>query len=373
MKFGIVFEVSVPRPFRPGVEKMVVDNCIEQAVLADQLGFDQVWAVEHHFLEEISHCSAPEMLLAAIAMRTEQIRLGLGIAVCVPQFSHPARIAERAAMLDVLSGGRAEIGTGRSATWTELGGFAADPDETKKTWDEYVRAIPRMWTQPTYSHQGRSFSMPERAIVPKPLQDPHPPLWVAVTSPGTEVDAADRGLGCLGLVVGGMKRQEKTIATYRRRIQLCDPVGSFVNEQVNTVNFMYCHEDPAHAMKRGAELSDHFNYLAPQQLFVKEIYPTQSYATDGLFSALRQESTSSGDSMKIPDGIAIGDPESLIRSLKQWESIGVDRVVFILNSVETIPQAEVLDSLRLFAREVMPAFGHPPVAGSVPTSADEVA
>ena len=168
-----------------------------------------------------------------------------------------------------------------------------------------------------------------------------------------------------------MKRQEKTIDTYRRRIQLCDPVGSFVNEQVNTVNFMYCHEDPAHAMKRGAQLSDHFNYLAPQQLFVKEIYPTQSYATDGLFSALRQESTSSGDPMKIPDGIAIGDPDRVIRSLKRWEAIGVDRVVFILNSVETIPQAEVLDSLRLFAREVMPAFGHRPAVGSV--SADEVA
>ena len=112
-----------------------------------------------------------------------------------------ARSASRSAprSLDILSGGRLELGTGRSATWTELGGFRANPDETKKTWDEFVRVIPKMWTQERFSWQGRAFSMPERAVLPKPVQKPHPPMWVAVTSPGTELDAADRGLGCLGL------------------------------------------------------------------------------------------------------------------------------------------------------------------------------
>src|SRR5579885_3273172 len=128
MKFGIFYEISVPRHGTPTTEKRVYDNCLEQVMLADELGFDQVWAVEHHFLEEYSHCSAPEIFLSACAMSTKKIRVGHGIAVCVPQFNHPVRLAERAAVLDIVSNGRLEFGTGRSATWTELGGFQASPD-----------------------------------------------------------------------------------------------------------------------------------------------------------------------------------------------------------------------------------------------------
>ena len=126
-------------------------------------------------------------------MVTQKIRVGHGIVVCVPEFNHPIKIAERTAVLDILSGGRLEVGTGRSATWTELGGFRSDPDITKKSWDEFVRCLPKMWTQETYAYEGEFWSMPERTIIPKVYQQPHPPLWVAVTSPGTELDAADRG------------------------------------------------------------------------------------------------------------------------------------------------------------------------------------
>src|SRR5260370_5272964 len=156
MKVGIFYEISVPRPWDREVEKRVFDNCLEQVAVADELGFDQVWAVEHHFLEEYSHCSAPEVFLTACAMVTKHIRVGNGINVCVPQFNSAIHLAERAAVLDIVSGGRLEFGTGRSATWTELGGFQASPDETKKTWDEYVRTIPKMWTQERFSYQGRS-------------------------------------------------------------------------------------------------------------------------------------------------------------------------------------------------------------------------
>ena len=106
-----------------------------------------MWAVEHHFLEEYSHCSAPELFLTACAMQTKRIRVGHGAVVCVPEMNHPMRVAERAAVLDILSGGRLEFGTARSSTWTELGGFEVDPDDTKKDWDEYVRVLPQMWTQ----------------------------------------------------------------------------------------------------------------------------------------------------------------------------------------------------------------------------------
>ncbi|MDE3094437.1 MAG: LLM class flavin-dependent oxidoreductase [Chloroflexota bacterium] len=356
MKFGIFYELSVPRPWGPESERTVYLNALEQVRLADELGFDQVWCVEHHFLEEYSHSSAPELFLTACAMQTQRIRIGHGIVVCVPQFNHPVRIAERTAVLDILSGGRLEVGTGRSATWTELAGFQADPDETKKTWDEIVRCLPKMWTQERFSHQGRAFSMPSRAILPKPYQKPHPPLWVAVTSPGTELDAADRGLGSLGLTFGGIAEQETKIAEYRRRIRVCDPVGDFVNEQVNTVNFLYCHEDAATGIKTGQRLAGTFNYLAAQLLAAREAYPTRSYPSLGLLPQLRQEAAGPGDGARVPEGLCIGDPQRVIEVVKRWESVGVDRINFLLNAMETVPQEQVLESLRLFASEVMPAF-----------------
>ena len=108
MKFGIFYELSVPRPFANGIESKVYHDSLEQIRLADEVGFDTVWAVEHHFLEEYSHCSAPELFLTAAAMSTERIRVGHGAVVCVPEMNHPIRVAERAAVLDILSNGRLE-------------------------------------------------------------------------------------------------------------------------------------------------------------------------------------------------------------------------------------------------------------------------
>src|SRR5258706_15216764 len=158
MEFGIFFELSVPRPFTEGIERAVYERSLEQVRLADALGYDTVWAVEHHFLEEYSHCSAPEVFLTACAMQTTRIRVGHGAVVCVPEMNHPIRVAERAAALDIVSGGRLEFGTARSSTWTELGGFGADPDHTKKSWDEFVRVIPKMWTQDCVEGQGPNFT-----------------------------------------------------------------------------------------------------------------------------------------------------------------------------------------------------------------------
>ena len=356
MKFGIFFEVSVPRPCTREFEQRAYADALEQAALADEMGFDQLWAVEHHFLEEYSHCSSPEMFLTACAMRTHQIHLCFGIAVCVPQFSSPIRIAERTATLDILSNGRAELGTGRSATWTELGGLQADPDETKQTWDEYVRVIPKMWTQDSFSYSGRAFSMPERPVLPKPVQSPHPPMWVAVSTPGTELDAAERGLGMLGITFSGIAQMEKRIQEYRSRIQGCDPVGSFVNEQVNSVNFLYCSEDIEHARVRGERLAKTFGYLADLNLSTREVYPTPSYRSRGLHSELRQQATGPADLKGIPEGIAIGDPDRITQTIKQWESAGVNRINFVVSAGDALEQEEILESLRLFGREVMPQF-----------------
>ena len=360
MRFGIFYELSVPRPFTPGVERTVYENALAQVRLADELGFDTVWAVEHHFLEEYSHCSAPELFLTACAAQTKQIRVGHGAVVCVPAMNHPVRVAERAAVLDILSGGRLELGTARSSTWTELGGFEIDPDTTKQTWDEYIRALPRMWTEERMSWQGTCFSMPERAVLPKPVQKPHPPLWVTVTSPGTELDAADRGIGCLGVAAASYAEQERRTREYHRRIQSCTPVGA-VNENVATLNFLYCHEDPKQAARAGLQMLGLFGLANAHLLFTREAYPTRAYGSlANLAPGPGRREGSPADSSGVPEGMAIGDPERIIRAIKEWESIGVDGVNFLLNAMETIPQEQVLASLRLFAREVMPAFARGP-------------
>jgi len=357
VRFGLFFEMSVPRPFAPGVESTVFLNALEQARLADELGFDWVWAVEHHFLEEYSHCSAPEVVLAAIAAQTRRIRVGHGAVVCVPEMNHPVRVAERAATLDILSQGRLELGTARSSTWTELGGFGANPDDTKKTWDEFVRVLPRLWGDEPLRYEGRCFSLPERNVLPKPVQKPHPPLWVTVTSPGTEIDAAERGLGCLGVAAAGYAEQERRTREYHRRIQLCDPVGAVVNDRVTTLNFLYCHEDRNVATERGMRMLGLFGLANSHLLWTREAYPTRAYQSLGnLAPAAASDAGDPGAARGAPEGICIGDPQQITRAIERWQSIGVDGINFLVNAMETLSQTQVLESLRLFAREVIPKF-----------------
>jgi alkanesulfonate monooxygenase SsuD/methylene tetrahydromethanopterin reductase-like flavin-dependent oxidoreductase (luciferase family) len=358
MKFGIFHELSVGRPWTPASERTVYKNALDQVELADKLSFDQSWAVEHHFLEEYSHCSAPEVFLAAAAARTERIHLCHGVMMVLPPFNHPVRCAERAAALDIISKGRLEFGTGRSATWTELGGFRCEPDDTKEMWDEAVRAIPKMWTQDRFSWDGKYFSVPERPVLPKPVQKPHPPIWVAVSSPETAVQAAERGIGMLGVSIGTPQEYEQRVKDYRRVVKSCEPVGEFVNDQVNGVTFLYVDETDEEANIWGTKLAYTFSHLATHLVGISSVYPTGAYTAPGLLFSVRRgaEEKTPGGGGAIREGMAVGSPETVIKNLKMWEDIGVDRMVFILNTAEQIPQEKVLQSLRLFSEHVMPAL-----------------
>jgi alkanesulfonate monooxygenase SsuD/methylene tetrahydromethanopterin reductase-like flavin-dependent oxidoreductase (luciferase family) len=375
VRFGIYFELSVPRPGGSVAEYHVYQNALEQCRLADELGFDHVWAVEHHFLEEYSHCSAPEVFLTAVAAQTRRIRVGHGAVVCVPEMNHPVRVAERAAALDQISGGRLEFGTARSSTWTELGGFGANPDDTKKTWDEFLRVLPKMWTQEVFSWQGKSFSMPERNVLPKPIQDPHPPLWVTVTSPGTELDAAERGIGCLGVAAVSYAEQERRTQEYRRVIASCNPIGLAVNDRVHTMNFLYCHEDYRIAAKVGLPMVAAFNIMNAHLYWTREAHATTAYQSLGNIGQSLKAASSADDpsaAKGLPEGLGIGDPDHLVSVIKRWEAIGIDGINFVLNAGELVSQEHVLDSLRLFASEVMPKFAGPhhkrvPAPSTVPT------
>ena len=200
VQFGLIYEICRPEPFDGWAsEAEIYWQALDQTVLADELGFDYVWAVEHHFLEGYSLSSAPEVFLSAVAQRTERIRVGHGVRLLPPPFNHPARSAEMAAVLDIMSHGRFDFGVGRSITDQELGGFKVDPAASRPMLDEVLPEIVRMWTSDPYpGFAGEWFTMPERQVLPKPLQDPHPPLWMACTQrarstwPRTSVSACSR-------------------------------------------------------------------------------------------------------------------------------------------------------------------------------------
>jgi len=155
MRFGIFYEHQLPRPWDAGAEHKLLKDALEQIELADRLGFDYLWEVEHHFLEEYSHSSAPEVFLAAASQRTSRIRIGHGIVQLPFGFNHPARVAERIATLDLISDGRVEFGTGESSSEMELGGFGVERARKRAEWSEALDVVTRLMVEePFAGHEG---------------------------------------------------------------------------------------------------------------------------------------------------------------------------------------------------------------------------
>jgi alkanesulfonate monooxygenase SsuD/methylene tetrahydromethanopterin reductase-like flavin-dependent oxidoreductase (luciferase family) len=267
MKFGLFYELQLPRPadseqWRPEDEHRIIQETLEQVEFADKLGYDYVFDVEHHFLEEYCHSSAPEVILGAMAARTKKIRLGHGIVQMPPNQNHPARVAERIATLDLLSKGRVEFGTGEGATGTELGGFLTDQRYKKDAWEEATRECLRMMTETPYpGYEGEHFSMPERNVIPKPLQKPHPPVWVAASRRETVMLAGRLGMGAMGFGFETPEEAEERVERYYELIrQIRRPVGKAINPALVTLGNMMCAPTDEEAMDRGLSGAQFFGF-----------------------------------------------------------------------------------------------------------------
>ena len=262
MKFGVFYEHQLPRPWQEDSEYRLMQDALEQVELADRLGFDVVWEVEHHFLEEYSHSSAPEVFLAACSQRTKDIRLGHGIIQTAPGYNHPARTAERVATLDLISGGRVEFGSGESGSEAELGGFLVDPVTKRDAWLEGLQVALRCMTETPFSGvDGRFVQMPPRNVVPKPMQRPHPPLWVACSRRDTILLAAEKGIGALTFAFIDPEEATKWVSDYEQTLaERCVPVGLTVNPNIACVTQMMCHPDERVALDRGLEGGNFFGY-----------------------------------------------------------------------------------------------------------------
>jgi len=350
MKFGIFYEHQLPRPWREGDERRLYEEALEQVELADRLGIDYAWEVEHHFLEEYSHSSAPEVFLAACSQRTRRIRLGHGIVLLPPGYNPPARVAERVATLDLVSGGRVELGTGESSSLAELGGFGIDVTEKRAQWRETLEQIANMMVMEPYpGFEGRFFSMPCRNVVPKPVQKPHPPLWVACSNRATIHLAARLGLGALTFAFVDPAEARKWVDEYYALIEKeCVPIGHSVNANIAMVTGFSCHRDAEEARRRGEDGFRFFGYgLAHHYIF--GVHKPGRTSIWERFEQARPGLPQAGEDR------GIGTPEQLREHLRSFEDAGVDQVIFIQQGGRN-RHDHICASLELFAAEVMPEF-----------------
>ena len=355
MKFGLMYEIQVPEPHHPGIEQERYKQVLAQVDLADEMGFDYFWTVEHHFLREFSHCSAPEVLYGAISQRTKRIRIGHAVALLPGQYNHPVRVAERAAVLDILSDGRMDLGTGRSTTLIEMDGFEVNPEDTRAQWEEAVRMIPRMWTEETFSHEGQFYTIPPRSVIPKPVQQPHPPMWVACSQPDSFRSAGEMGLGVLCFNLGGYGQMEERVAAYREAVKHSNPVGQFVNDQVAALCMIHVAEDDEEARRVAAPEGEWFVNKA------EELYqPWQGRQVPSSYqfavSAIQEERVNKTAADHIESGaFAMGNPDTVIKVLKKYEEAGVDQILCFMQ-MGNLAHSRIMDSIKLFARHVIPYF-----------------
>ncbi len=361
MRFGIFYEHQLPKPWADGDEEKLLNDAIEQVVLADRLGLDNVWAVEHHFLDEYSHSSAPEVFLAACAARTEQIRIGHGIKHTPAPYNHPARVAEEIATLDLISRGRVEFGIGEGATRHELGGFGVPAKQKRDMSLEAGREIANMMAMEPYpGYDGESFSMPCRNVLPKPSQKPHPPMWIACTNRKTIEVAAENGLGALAFSFVDPAEAEHWVQTYYDIIKSdrCVPLGHTVNANIALVTGFSLHEDRDVAIRRGRESFEFFRYAISAMVtldqtpgrttlwedFVRKAGPN---AVEGYL----EKAASYGDRYSS----AIGNPGDARRHIAELAATGVDQLIFIQQAGRN-QHEHICESLELFADQVMPEF-----------------
>ncbi len=353
MKFGVFYEHQLPRPWTDGDELKLFQDALDQVELADRLGIDFAWEVEHHFLEEYSHSSAPEVFLAAASQRTKRIRLGHGIVLMPPGYNHPARVAERIATLDLVSNGRVEWGTGMSASRTELEGFGVDPNERQAMWREAVEQTANMLVMDPYpGWQGKYFSMPVRNLVPKPAQNPHPPLWMACSNRNTIHLAAQLGIGALTFAFIDPAEAKAWVNDYYDTFKReCVPIGHAVNPNIAMVAGFSCHRDAEEARRRGIDGFRFFQFALGHYYAFGRHTPGRTSIWNKYIAvrdALGTEVLGGGTG-------CIGTPEQIRSALSRFDDAGVDQTVFIQQSGRTLHQ-HICESLELFAAEVMPEF-----------------
>ena len=395
MKFDVFCEIQKARPFAPDHERALFAETLAQAVLADELGFGCWWEVEHHGSVEFSWSSAPEVFLTAISQHTRRIHLGHAGVLAPFRINHPLRVAERAALLDVLSNGRLELGLARSGG-NEWDTFHVNPATSREELVEAMRMIPQMWTQDAFEWDSPLINIPRRNVIPKPLQKPHPRLWQTCGSPESFHLAGKLGVGSLGTtLLTPLGQMESLLKEYRRGLGECtEPAGRMVNAQSAVFTFVHVCESKREAIESGASAAAcwYVNtapriFNAPAEIWYGQIRggflandpaATRSLESGGggkdvvagggtprevpVVALLKRlaagEPASNEEIFETLDplpSVIVGDVESCRRKIEAYRDIGVDRLMCLVQYAG-LPQERILRSLRVIGDKLIPIY-----------------
>ena len=366
MKFALFYEIPVPQPWEPDSELIAYQNTLAEAVAGDKAGWDAFWTVEHHFLKEYSHCSNPEVLYGAIAALTERIRLGYGVRLTPKPYNHPVRTAESVAVLDLISNGRVDFGTGRSATRAELEGFGIDPSETRQMWREAIEHIVGCWTNDEYAFDGKYWQMPRRRVQPKPLQQPHPPIWGATTSEDGHRQVGELGLGLCSFAVGVSPEEvKKKVDIYRAASETCTaPLGAYVHNQAATFTMALCSDIRDKAIELARESFEWYPKTGARQIATvtdwmaerNQDLDSYSYAAD----MKAHDDDGSLDLLSLEylidsNACVLGTPDECLDACRKYEAAGIDLLLCLVNPYK-IPHDAVMETIELMGTYVLPKF-----------------
>ena len=363
MEFGVFIQTFVPKSRRekdPDAEHHAIMNDLELVQAADKAGFKYVWITEHHFLDEYSHLSANDVVCGYLAHATERIHIGSGIFNPLPQVNHPAKVAERVAMLDHLTDGRFEFGTGRGAGSHEILGFLhrdniESTSITREIWEDVIGEFAKMWLQDEYQgYEGKWWALPPRKVLPKPYHKPHPAMWYAAGNTSSYEMAARKGLGVLGFSIGDIAALEVVLKAYKREIVNAEPVGAYVNDNLMVTSTAFVDNDSEKARK--SALNSQMIYLQSNVFRYHDTFPHPPEVPQ--WPDLIPDLTPEALDYMVSGGLVCGDPDEALKQCQAWESAGADQLVF---GTGMVSREEQLETIRLLGEHVIPKLDKDPV------------
>lgn len=380
MELGMLYEIEAPKPWagdhpwgQRTAERAAYKNCLEQIVLADKKGFHTAWLVEHHFREGRSHMPSNEVVLGALSQITQNIRLGFGVALMPHEYGHPARVAEKVATVDVLSGGRVEWGMGRSTPMEQIA-FGVDVPNSKKKMLAACKTVVGMWEQEYYSEDSEYLKFPARMVTPRPWQYPHPPVWMAASSEETIRMAGQNGLGLLSFsIMQPLEKLADLIRIYREEQKNAKPVSSIHTNKVGVYTLVHCTQDRAKFATNRLWESVWWWYRSVAEFTLKwELASMPPAVQAQAFPLLKKQADGDFDinTFDEQDMVIIGTPEECLRKFLRYEEAGVDQVLCYVNW-GYLPQDAVLECITLLGDYVIPelkAMGAKRTAGGLERS-----
>jgi len=370
MEFGINLSgelLGASSHLDPEAQHRAIQRDLDYIRQADRYGLKYAFMPEHHTLTQYSHLSASEMLISYALAQTERIHVGSGIWPLNPVTNHPLRMAERVAMIDHLSHGRFEFGTGRGAGSWELGAFGLDPSETKEIWEEVIWEFKKMWESDDprmgsgtpYSHDGAAFTTPPRNVLPKPYGGgkTHPPIWTAVANIPTFQKAASHGIGVLGFGLQGKERKDFApyVDAYKETISSAEPVGQFVNDNFCIVSVAFCAEDSADA--REGLLRSRISHYSSLTYFYHDSFPLP----EGMLrwpDSGPEPTEAEIDFLTERGTLMCGSPEEVIAQAEQYAAVGIDTLLITL---PTAPHEVAMNTIKVIGEQVAPHFDSDPI------------